>query len=124
MNLLNIPKSYIPSAEEMSMLDDILNYEVERMVPQGEWRHIRNVRELQRKLSLLDSVFRAAEEPDWTSSYPYVIQMNKCLACSDLLASPSEGRIGCQRCDYSVPEGRPPYPTDENGSFNISVEKM
>jgi hypothetical protein len=49
-------------------------------------------------------VFRASEEPDnWTPKYPYLIEMDKCLACGGELSSPSEGRIGCPICDYSAP---------------------
>lgn len=62
MNLLNIPKSYIPSSEEMILLSDIIDGEHKRV--EGRSASLQ-LQELQRKLSLLDGIFRAAEEPSW-----------------------------------------------------------
>ena len=64
MNLLNIPKQYIPTLDEMVILDVL----VKARIAEGTSTQYGNeLLELQRKLSLLDGIFRGAEEPDWMS---------------------------------------------------------
>ncbi len=92
MNLLNIPKDWIPTLDEMVILDCLISRRLHEGTSQD---YSKELRELQHKLFRLDGIFRAAEQPDWNS----YIDM-------DLREVPEQ-------------KGKPPYPTDENGSFKI-----
>lgn len=113
MYLFNIPLSYILSSDEASELDDLIDQEVTRVMYDKPrisfpYPYVTKLREIQRKLNLLDSVFRAAEELPWEEYLkqqigkldPRVLQMPKPEV-------------------IKVTEGRPPLPTDENGSFSV-----
>ena len=66
MNMLNIPKSYIPTSEEMIALTDELDWAILKsriQLHDPSHPHIGILESVQRKLNLLDRVFRAAEDP-------------------------------------------------------------
>ncbi len=55
-------------------------------------------------LATLDPAIATAENGSFVvQKYPYHIDMSKCLKCNGPLGSPSDRRIGCQKCDYSHP---------------------
>lgn len=107
MNLINIPKSYIPTSEEMCLLESLVTHTGQQ--PGLTHNDRVQLRELARKVSLLDSVFRAAEEPTWED---YIAM---CRANPEL-GKATNALFGLQSAESL---GKPPAPTDENGSFPV-----
>lgn len=98
MNLLNIPKDYIPTSEEMILLRNLICAEATfEVYSEGVTLRHGKLRALQRKLNLLDSIFRASEQP----------------SCGEHLAGTLPNEV------TNTEVGLPPYPTDESGSFKI-----
>jgi uncharacterized short protein YbdD (DUF466 family) len=117
MNLLDIPNKYIPSKKEMLQLVDLIDHQCNSIVGLPQYvQYVEQLRVAQDKLRELNKAFRKAEvwnnavllidkneNGSFKPKYPYVVEMDKCLACGGKLSSPSEGRIGCPICDYSTP---------------------
>ncbi len=108
MSLLNIPMSYIPTSEEMNDLSLLVEQAEDDCASDHNYR-IR-LRELQRKLCLLDSVFRASETDQITTLIESVRGELVRRGPPDENSKPHD-------------LGRPPYPTDENGSFEVAGYK-
>ena len=100
--LVDVPEDYTLTQKEHILLHDVLDEKIHRecwgkVLEENDLIFIRSLQNIQRKLTLMDGYLHNVQK----SEYPG--QTND--------ESPEAAML---------PErGRPPYPTDENGSFEV-----